>query len=68
MIRKSIKDFLTECDESQQLLFKRMCSHKNLNLPINDVVDNVPIEKLDWAFTQCETTVNKNRQKIESLN
>ena len=31
----------------------------NLDLPINDVVDNMDSDKMDWAITQCERTLNK---------
>jgi len=40
-------------------MFKRMYSHKNLDLPINEVVDNMPDDKIDWAMQQCQNTLNK---------
>jgi hypothetical protein len=58
--RNYLKVLIARCTEPQQLLFKRMYSHKNLDLPINEVIDNMPDEKLDWAVSQCERTVNKN--------
>lgn len=59
--RAEIKQGLNKCTEPQQLLFKRMYSHKNTALPIDIVVDNMPIEKLDWALTQIEKTFQKNK-------
>jgi len=56
--RLQIKKFLSQCTESQQFLFKRMYSHKNLTLDIDKVVDNMPEEKLDWALNQCQRTVD----------
>lgn len=55
-----LKDLLAQCTEKQQMLFKRMYSHENLELPINEVVDQMPDDKIDWAVTQCERTVEKN--------
>ena len=51
---------LAQCTKGQQQIFKRMYSHKNLILDIEKIVDNMPENKLDWAFTQCEKTLNKN--------
>lgn len=59
-LRKFAKDYLK--NELPKLsaksinLFKRMYSHQNLDLDINDVVDNMPNEKLDWAMQQVERT------------
>jgi hypothetical protein len=53
-------DLLNQCTDGQQFVFKRMYSHGNLELPINKVVDNMPDEKLDWAISQCQRTINKN--------
>lgn len=58
--RDELKKLLHKCSYSQQLLFKRMYSHKNLTLDIDTVVDNMPKEKLVWAIQQAEQTVNKN--------
>lgn len=60
-IRDDIKNMLTECTEPQQMVFKRMYSHNDLSLDINKVVDNIPIDRLDWAFSQVERTINKNK-------
>ena len=57
--RQQIKEGLAKLPESHQHLFKRMYSHKNLELPINDVVDNMSKEKLDWALTQVENSLDK---------
>jgi hypothetical protein len=57
--RQQLKEGLALCSEGQQLIFKRMYSHKNLELPINDVVDAMPDDKLDWAMTQVARTIFK---------
>jgi len=57
-----LKNLLSKCTEPQQMLFKRMYSHNNLELPINDVVDQMDSDKMDWAISQCERTVEKNKK------
>lgn len=57
--RKSLRESLAKCTNHQQLFFKRMYAHGNLNMPINDVVDQMPEEKLDWAMQQVERTLAK---------
>jgi len=57
--RKELKKLLLQCTEPQQHIFKRMYSHKNLELPIEEVVDNMESDKLDWALTQVENTITK---------
>lgn len=61
--KRILKELLAQCTEKQQLLFKRMYSHNNLEMPINDVVDQINEDKLDWAISQCMNTVTKNNLK-----
>jgi hypothetical protein len=39
-----------------------MYSPNNLELSINDAVDQMDENKIDWAITQCERTVEKNNK------
>ena len=57
--RRALKEGLAQLPESNRLLFKRMYSHKNLEADINDVVDGMPEEKLDWAMQQVERSLDK---------
>lgn len=57
--RKQLKDDLKKCNESQQLKFKRMYADGNLNLNIDEVVDRMSEDKLDWAMQQVERTLKK---------
>ncbi len=59
--RNSIKDGLSQCTEKQQLFFKRMYSHEDLTVPIKDIVNKIPEDKLDWAMRQIENTLKKNK-------
>ncbi len=55
-----LKELLAQCTEPQQLLFKRMYCHTNLDATIDEAVDQMDEFKIDWAITQCEKTVEKN--------
>ena len=57
--RTTLKEGLAKLPESHQLLFKRMYSHGNLDADINDVVDSMPEEKVDWAMSQVQNSLNK---------
>ena len=57
--RTSLKEGLSKCTEGQQMMFKRMYANGNLSAGINDVVDNMPDDKLDWAMQQVERTLSK---------
>ena len=73
--RDSLKTDLATCTEGQQMLFKRMYSPahrgKSLNqvtddMTINQVVEAMPIEKLDWAMQQVQRTAVKNATQDQS--
>jgi len=51
---------LNKLPESNQMLFKRMYSHNNLDASIEDVVANMEAEKLDWAMQQVSRTLEDN--------
>jgi len=57
--RNELKSNLALCTEAEQHFFKRMYAHGNLG-SINDVVDNMPDEKLDRAMQQVERTMAKH--------
>ena len=57
--RTELKNGLAKLPEKNQLLFKRMYSHENLDLDINTVVDSMPEDKLDWAMQQVQRTLDK---------
>jgi len=58
--KKLLIEGLLQCTEAQQHRFKRMYSHKNLNLSIEEAVDKMDPNKIDWAYTQIEKTLEKN--------
>lgn len=59
--RQTLKDGLAQLPESSCMFFKRMYSHKNLDLDINAVVDKMPEDKLDWAMQQVQKTLEKSK-------
>lgn len=58
--RSELKKGLAQCTEAQQHIFKRMYSHDNLDMPINDIVDAIPEDKLSWAMEQVRRTEKIN--------
>ncbi|KKL73963.1 hypothetical protein LCGC14_2069630 [marine sediment metagenome] len=64
--RQDILDGLKRCTEKQQNLFKRLYGSgenekEKLTLPIKEVVEKMPEEKLDWAMQQVAATVVNNK-------
>ncbi len=57
--RAQLKDGLDKLPESNQLFFKRMYSGGNLDANINDVVDAMPEDKLDWAMQQVQRSLDR---------
>lgn len=57
--RDTLKKGLAELPEKSHLLFKRMYSFEDLGADINDVIDNMPEEKLDWAMQQVQRSIDK---------
>jgi len=47
--REQLKIGLAKCTEGQQLIFKRMYFPENLKMPINNVIDRMPVDRLSWA-------------------
>ena len=63
-IRDRLKKGLSHLPEDSQHLFKRMYSPNNLEAPIEEVVDHMPDEKLDWALTQVEQSLQKQADEL----
>jgi len=57
--RQTLKDGLAKLPEGWQRKFKQMYSYDNLEASINDVVDSMPEDKLDWAMQQVERSLAK---------
>jgi len=61
-----LKNLLEQCTEPQQLMFKRMYSHKNLEATMEEAVDNMDETKIDNAISQCERTVANNSLRAQN--
>lgn len=57
--RSWLKEHLRQRPEKEQHFFKRMYSHKHLDRSIEDVVNAMPDDKLDWAMQQVQNSENK---------
>lgn len=58
-LRIRIKGLMHKLTEDQQMIFKRMYSHEDLEKDIIKVVDDMDGTKLDWALQQVERTLWK---------
>lgn len=54
--RERIKFILSQLEDSNRMIFKRMYSHTDLEKDINLVVDDMPPKNLDWALSQCNNS------------
>jgi len=61
--RKYLKKELPKCTNEEQYIFKRMYSNENLDMNINDVVDKMDADKLDWAMSQVARTMKMTQEK-----
>jgi hypothetical protein len=61
--RDKIKEGLLILSERHRMRFKRMYSARNLKRPIDDIIKNLPDEKLNWALTQVQNTLKGIRRK-----
>ena len=50
-LREKINEALAQCTERQRYLFRQMYRGE---------AESVPVEKLEWALSQCERTLIKN--------
>lgn len=57
--RSRIKHILHRLDNRQRLVFLKMYANGKLDADINTVVDQLSLEKLDWALQQCKNTYYK---------
>ena len=57
------KELLSQCTEAQQLVFRQAYSHKDLELSLDVIVDNLPEDKLIQAMDLVLRTVKSNSAK-----
>lgn len=62
-LKKELKELLSLCTTAQQGMFKRMYSHNNLDLPIDEVVDNMENRKVNHALFQVKNSLEKTQKK-----
>ena len=63
LAKVALKNLLSECTDEQKLMFKRMYCSKNLELSVDDAVDQMDNDKIDWAMTQVERTIKFNKTR-----
>ena len=57
--RSCLKEGLGKCTDGEKLKFKRLYANGSLGLSVNDVVDLMEADKLDWAMQQVQRTLDK---------
>jgi hypothetical protein len=57
--REELKRGLAQLPEGWQNTFKRMYAHGKPDMGINEVIDAMPANKLDWAMQQVESSLKK---------
>ena len=60
--RESLKAELKQCTDGEQHLFKKMYAktmEEVRDITVNEVVDNMDEDKLDWAMQQVKRTLEK---------
>jgi len=62
--REYLKSNLRYCTEQEQLLFKKMYVHGNLDKGLDQVVDTMPIARLSIAVQEVARIIEK---KIKGL-
>jgi hypothetical protein len=57
--RAYLKNNLTKCTDRQFIIFKKMHAEKHPERSIEETVDKLPSDRLDWAMQQVARTLNK---------
>jgi len=61
--RQYLKRNLVRLEPANHHVFRLMYSHRNMDRPLDDVVDAMSDDKLDWAMTQIKNSLT--RLKLE---
>jgi len=64
--RKTLKEGLAQCTKDQQKMFKQIHTGSpgmNYGIDINMVVDEIGMDKLDWAMQQVQETLDGNEKE-----
>ena len=62
-MRGEIKEALSRLPERSHSIFNRMYSPDDIGKDINSVVDDMDVDKLDWALTQVQRSVSIKEKK-----
>lgn len=60
--RQKLKEWLLSLPEESHRIFKLMYSHKHMDRTIEQAVDAMPADKLDWAMQQVDNTIQKREK------
>lgn len=58
-----MKDLLDQCTEKQIDFFKRIFSHKEPDISLDRVLQNMPEKEIEGAIALIERTIESNKRK-----
>lgn len=57
--RERMKFMLSRLTDRNREIFMRLYSHHNIDRNINEVVDELPADRLKYAYQQCENSYHR---------
>lgn len=60
--RQLLKDMLEQCTGPQQDVFRNMYGHRHPEWTLDQIVDDMPGERVSWALEQVERTIKNNKR------
>lgn len=57
--REILLKALQKLEDKHQKFFIQMYFHNNKEISVEEAVQKLPVEKIDWAITQAEATLKK---------
>lgn len=63
--RNILKTLIVQCNENQQMTFKKLYSPRDLDLHIMKVIERMDDSDIDTAISQCERTIESNEKNIK---
>lgn len=57
--RKLLLQTLLKLEQKHRDFFLRMYFHQNKPTTIEEAVEKLPVDKIDWAISQAESTLKK---------
>jgi hypothetical protein len=63
--RNILKTLIVQCNDNQQMTFKKLYSPRDLDLHIMKVIEKMDDSHIDTAISQCERTIENNNKNVK---